>query len=159
MSFWDVQTEALDEESSGPFFELKERGRIEISENMTASEIFQLVKEAGMIKCTVYGDAKFKSATTREITLIDSKTLLPVAILTRIGDPPTPPTYTDPGPTLAEMQARPAPQPAAPCCPTCHSTRLTKLSAGSRFIDRMFFGAFSPESRAQFRCMDCGYMF
>lgn len=45
-----------------------------------------------------------------------------------------------------------------PSCPTCHSTRLTKLSAGTRFIDRAFFGVFSPEGRAQFRCEDCGYL-
>lgn len=53
----------------------------------------------------------------------------------------------------------PMPEKPVPSCPTCHSTRLTKLSAGSRFIDRMFFGVFSPEAKAQFRCMDCGYMF
>lgn len=52
----------------------------------------------------------------------------------------------------------PMPEKSVPSCPTCHSTRLTKLSAGTRFIDRMFFGVFSPESRAQFRCEDCGYL-
>lgn len=61
-------------------------------------------------------------------------------------------------PTIGHQPTRSS-EPNAPTCPTCHSTRLTKLSAGTRFIDRMFFGAFSPESRAQFRCMDCGYLF
>ena len=53
----------------------------------------------------------------------------------------------------------PMPEKSAPACPTCHSTRLTKLTAGSRFIDRIFFGVFSPEGKAQFRCEDCGYLF
>lgn len=153
MSKWSVQTLDI----ANRFFVLKDRGEVEISENMTAREIYQIVANAGMITNTVYGDVKFKSATSTRIEIIDKSTF-PVAILTRIGDPPAPPPSTDPGPTLAEMQARPTPQPAAPCCPTCHSTRLTKLSAGTRFIDRMFFGVFSPESRAQFRCEDCGYL-
>lgn len=154
MSKWLVQTPEIENR----FLTFKERGTVAIGENMTAQEIYKVIADADMIKWCVCGAVKFKSATAREIRIVDATTCT-VAILTRIGDPPPSSPSTDPGPTLAEMQARPAPQPAAPCCPTCHSTRLTKLSAGTRFIDRMFFGVFSPESRAQFRCMDCGYMF
>lgn len=45
-----------------------------------------------------------------------------------------------------------------PKCPTCGSTSLTKLNAGHRAIDGLFFGHLSVEGRAQFRCNKCGYM-
>lgn len=45
-----------------------------------------------------------------------------------------------------------------PKCPTCGSTDLTRLTASSRFIDRMAYGALSPEGKAQFRCNKCEYL-
>lgn len=42
-------------------------------------------------------------------------------------------------------------------CPTCGSTQVTKISAGTRMIDGAVFGKLSVEGRAQFRCESCGY--
>lgn len=42
-------------------------------------------------------------------------------------------------------------------CPTCGSTHVTKLSAGTRMIDGAVYGKLSVEGRAQFRCENCGY--
>lgn len=46
-----------------------------------------------------------------------------------------------------------------PKCPTCGSTNLTKIGAGSRAIDGFFFGRHSVEGRAQWRCENCGHLF
>lgn len=45
-----------------------------------------------------------------------------------------------------------------PKCPTCGSTSITKITSGTRLVDRLAFGALSPESKAQYRCNACGYM-
>lgn len=45
-----------------------------------------------------------------------------------------------------------------PKCPTCGSTSLEKIPAGARFIDRLAYGFTSPESKAQYRCKSCGYL-
>lgn len=42
-------------------------------------------------------------------------------------------------------------------CPTCGSTHVTRISAGTRMIDGAVFGTLSVEGRAQFRCESCGY--
>lgn len=47
---------------------------------------------------------------------------------------------------------------SAPRCPTCGSTSLTKIGAGTRAVDGLFFGRLSVEGRAQWRCNSCNHM-
>lgn len=56
----------------------------------------------------------------------------------------------------AAKQAKPTIN--VPQCPTCGSTDLTKIGAGTRAIDGFFFGRLSVEGRAQWRCNKCSHM-
>lgn len=69
-------------------------------------------------------------------------------------------TYpTELPPCVSEVQrGDSSPQSSQPHCPTCGSTSLTKIGAGSRAIDGLVFGRLSVEGKAQFRCNKCGYM-
>lgn len=48
--------------------------------------------------------------------------------------------------------------PTMPRCPTCGSTDITRQGIVGRAVTSAFIGGFAPESRAQFRCNKCGYM-
>lgn len=44
-----------------------------------------------------------------------------------------------------------------PHCPTCGSTDIETLGAGTRAAAGVMFGLFSKTARSQFRCRNCGY--
>lgn len=45
-----------------------------------------------------------------------------------------------------------------PKCPTCGSTDITRQGIAGRAVSSAIIGGLAPESRAQFRCKKCGYM-
>lgn len=45
-----------------------------------------------------------------------------------------------------------------PHCPTCGSTDITRQGIVGRAVTSALIGGLAPESRAQFRCNKCGYM-
>ena len=44
-----------------------------------------------------------------------------------------------------------------PKCPTCGSTRISKISATSKVVGASLFGLFSKTATSQFKCNNCGY--
>lgn len=54
--------------------------------------------------------------------------------------------------------AKYCPSSQLPRCPTCGSTDITRQGIVGRAVTSALIGGFAPESRAQFRCNKCGYM-
>lgn len=44
-----------------------------------------------------------------------------------------------------------------PKCPTCGSTKISKISVTSKVAGAAMFGFFSKTAKSQFRCSNCGY--
>lgn len=58
----------------------------------------------------------------------------------------------------AKAYSEKAQEALTPRCPTCGSTSVTRQGIVGRAVTSAIIGGFAPESRAQFRCNKCGYM-
>lgn len=48
-------------------------------------------------------------------------------------------------------------QSCIPHCPTCHSTRVKRISGTAKVAGAVAFGLLSKTARSQFQCENCGY--
>lgn len=120
----------------------------EITDDTPLTSIAQMIVEHGGVGAAdIYGELSLQPESDGRFLLTDDSGA-PYAYLTRY----TAPTF---GSAVAQAETSAA---SRPRCPTCGSTDITRQGIVGRAVTSTLIGGFAPESRAQFRCNKCGYM-
>ena len=121
----------------------------ELSDDMELNDIMQLLIEHNFAGTDgVDGGLTLLPGKDGSLCLVDNNSGYPYAYLSRY----TPSSF---GAAVAQAEAQSA---AQPHCPTCGSTDITRQGIIGRAFTSALIGGFAPESRAQFQCNKCGYM-